>query len=266
MMKDTTKTYEYYTPVPEHTISDLTTLPNGTHIVTVENIHTGEEKTFEVSFCAILIGSRPDLRFISNINKSSNTQSLSQKSISITNSLLIDKSSENNNNNTTITTIQPITNSPNLTLFGRKLTWLKNLCAKCKHLNLCDWNRTTTNGQEQQKIITKIIPSCNHNNHNSLNCCINNNITSKETISVCSLPFTISNNDESCGLGLGIDPSKPIDCKTNQIAVNKFTNEVLNGSKGLYAMGPLVGDNFVRFIPGGALAITSALVNNKEND
>ncbi len=51
------------------------------------------------------------------------------------------------------------------------------------------------------------------------------------------------------GLGLGENPKKPIDCKSNPIAVDKYTNRVLNGAEGLYAMGPLVGDNFVRFIP-----------------
>ncbi len=68
------------------------------------------------------------------------------------------------------------------------------------------------------------------------------------------------------GLGLGENPKKPIDCKSNPIAVDKYTNRVLNGAEGLYAMGPLVGDNFVRFIPGGALAITAALHKQKEND
>ncbi|EDO63534.1 AGAP011389-PA, partial [Anopheles gambiae str. PEST] len=59
------------------------------------------------------------------------------------------------------------------------------------------------------------------------------------------------------GLGLGEDPTKPIDCKNNPIEVDKYTNAVLRTAHpGLYAMGPLVGDNFVRFIPGGALCIT----------
>ena len=64
---------------------------------------------------------------------------------------------------------------------------------------------------------------------------------------------------EEAGLGLGEDPTKPIDGKSNPIAVDKFSNQILRTPPGLYAMGPLVGDNFVRFIPGGALAITAAL-------
>lgn len=33
---------------------------------------------------------------------------------------------------------------------------------------------------------------------------------------------------------------------------------------GLYAMGPLVGDNFVRFLQGGALAITSNILKTQK--
>lgn len=36
-----------------------------------------------------------------------------------------------------------------------------------------------------------------------------------------------------------------------------------HGPPGLYALGPLVGDNFVRFIIGGALAITSHIYKQK---
>lgn len=57
---------------------------------------------------------------------------------------------------------------------------------------------------------------------------------------------------------IGVNKSAPIDCKMNTIDINKLTHAV-SGSNNLYAMGPLVGDNFVRFIPGGALAIVSDL-------
>lgn len=57
---------------------------------------------------------------------------------------------------------------------------------------------------------------------------------------------------------IGVDKSAPIDCKMNTIDINKYTHAV-SGTEHLYAMGPLVGDNFVRFIPGGALAIVSDL-------
>ncbi|EAT45943.1 AAEL002835-PA, partial [Aedes aegypti] len=135
MMKDSNRKYDLYTPLPEHTIADLTQ----TVSIIVQHLKTGEKRELEVSFCAILIGSRPDLRFIAGLTKGSSTM------------------------------------------------------------------------------------------HH--------------------------------------DPTKPIDCKSNPIDVDKYTNAVLRSPyKGLYAMGPLVGDNFVRFIPGGALSITSALHKLTEND
>ncbi|XP_043801823.1 oxidative stress-induced growth inhibitor 1-like [Apis laboriosa] len=58
------------------------------------------------------------------------------------------------------------------------------------------------------------------------------------------------------GIGLGKYSDKPIDGKSNPIDVDNFTYEVTKASKsGLYALGPLVGDNFVRYILGGAFAI-----------
>jgi len=59
---------------------------------------------------------------------------------------------------------------------------------------------------------------------------------------------------------IGRVPGLPID-RENPIDINVYTHESTN-VPGLYAMGPLTGDNFVRFIQGGALAIT-AHVNHK---
>lgn len=57
---------------------------------------------------------------------------------------------------------------------------------------------------------------------------------------------------------LAEDPSKDIDIKENPIDVDPITYES-SREPGLYAMGPLVGDNFVRFILGGSLGIVSGL-------
>ncbi|KAF5290919.1 hypothetical protein FQR65_LT11501 [Abscondita terminalis] len=57
---------------------------------------------------------------------------------------------------------------------------------------------------------------------------------------------------------LGVHKNLPIDNKTNVIDINK-SNYSVNGFEHLYAMGPLAGDNFVRFIPGGGLAIVADL-------
>lgn len=63
-------------------------------------------------------------------------------------------------------------------------------------------------------------------------------------------------------ISLGVNPAVPIDSKTNPANINKLTYAV-RGYEGLYAMGPLAGDNFVRFIPGGALAIVSDLYKRR---
>lgn len=64
---------------------------------------------------------------------------------------------------------------------------------------------------------------------------------------------------KSQGQYLGQDPTKPVSCKQNPIDINPYTFECTN-EPGLFAMGPLVGDNFVRFLKGGALGITSCLL------
>jgi hypothetical protein len=62
---------------------------------------------------------------------------------------------------------------------------------------------------------------------------------------------------------LAVDPTKLLNTKDNPIGVDRFTHETLN-FKNLYAMGPLIGDNFIRFGTGGALAITSSIVKFKK--
>ena len=61
---------------------------------------------------------------------------------------------------------------------------------------------------------------------------------------------------------LGIDPTQDVDCRHNPIDVNPYTYECKR-VKNLFAMGPLVGDNFVRFGIGGALGIASHLYKSK---
>lgn len=62
---------------------------------------------------------------------------------------------------------------------------------------------------------------------------------------------------------LGIDVNKPVDCKVNPVHIDPFSYRCLRAHPGLYALGPLVGDNFVRFLQGGAVAIASHIL--KEN-
>lgn len=62
----------------------------------------------------------------------------------------------------------------------------------------------------------------------------------------------------SVGENLGVDKNSPVDCKTNRVDIDPLTYRVRNYDN-LFAVGPLAGDNFVRFLPGGALAVVSAL-------
>uniref|UniRef100_A0A671LTI1 FAD/NAD(P)-binding domain-containing protein n=1 Tax=Sinocyclocheilus anshuiensis TaxID=1608454 RepID=A0A671LTI1_9TELE len=67
------------------------------------------------------------------------------------------------------------------------------------------------------------------------------------------------------GQYLCLDPSRPISCRQNPVDINPYTFEC-NADPGLFAMGPLVGDNFVRFLKGGALGIASCLRKRLKQD
>jgi len=58
---------------------------------------------------------------------------------------------------------------------------------------------------------------------------------------------------------IATDPSRALNTKDNPILVESSTHETVM-VKNLYAMGPLIGDNFVRFGTGGALAISNKIV------
>lgn len=60
------------------------------------------------------------------------------------------------------------------------------------------------------------------------------------------------------GKNLATNKNLPVDCKTNPLDIDKVTHCV-NGFDNLFAVGPAAGDNFVRFIPGGALAVIAEL-------
>jgi len=62
------------------------------------------------------------------------------------------------------------------------------------------------------------------------------------------------------GLGLGVNPNAPVDCRSNPIDVDPWSYEVRRApQRGLYALGPIAGDTFVRFVQGGSLGIAASL-------
>ena len=64
--------------------------------------------------------------------------------------------------------------------------------------------------------------------------------------------------EEKLQRDLGVVPDAPIG-RSNPVNFDLYTNQAVN-QRGIYAMGPLVGDNFVRFLQGGALAITADIL------
>lgn len=210
MIRNPNTKHDFYTPIPESTLKEIKS-SGGRHFVTVQNLRNSEiTKTFEVTYCAILIGSRPDLSLLQNLNCSYAAKSH------------------------IIVTAPPIDSSPeNLAIQFKKFVSCKFI-EKCRHL-------TCFGIKSRNSLISNLIEDAND----------------KQKICHCDLSKThkrLARGDDG-GVGFGEDPAKPVDCKTNPLAVNKYTNELLQ-IPNCYALGPLVSDNFVRFIPGGALAIT----------
>ena len=220
MMRNAREKYDLYQAIPESTLKEIKTSSNGQrHLVTIQR-NNQEDLIMEVSYCAILIGSRPDLSFLSNIKG----QSINH----------VNNSSSDSNN---VSSNEIVTEN----FVIRSLRRLKIFCEKCRHLNLCFGNRNLLNS-----LITE---------------------DSKKEACECE-EFLINDQQtqprrqiDDSGIGFGDDLKKPIDCKNNPIAVNKFTNEFLH-VPGVFALGPLVGDNFVRFIGGGAISIATYLMKN----
>lgn len=265
-MKDCVNTYDLYSPMPEHTIvefiSDSQNSLMPCNRVVLKQLNTGELTTVNVSFCSILIGFRPDLHF------------LNPKPIDDNKCITLDQNGCDHD--TKIDAYQlskqcQLLTVPAYNLLSRKIAWLKNLCAKCKHLSLCERSRRNDlNRKTRMNCVclnnarNRLEQLSNDNNNNNLliSCQPTTQDLQKTVIKIpsCKLRSTDTIEPEPMASTIGEDNTKPIDCKTNPIAVDKFTNEVFRVQvHGLYAMGPLVGDNFIRFIPGGALAITSAL-------
>ncbi len=65
-------------------------------------------------------------------------------------------------------------------------------------------------------------------------------------------------------MNLALNTTRSLNSKDNPVGVDEFTHESIR-FKRLFAMGPLIGDNFVRFGIGGALAICSE-INKRRKD
>lgn len=262
-MKDSAMPHDLYTPLAEHTLVDVcpnnANDTNSSHFVTLLNQKTGSTRRYEVSLCVILIGSRPDLRLLNNITLPTSSCNPAIHP-NLQHHMLIQKPTSKEDGATLFEQLTGINifdvpksksdANEEHWLLGRKMAWLKNLCLKCRSVNMSELSRRN----DYRKMCVQYMEKT---------CKSPKSLANQVTV---DLAQAQDENDEEhiVALQLGEDPLKPIDCKSNPIAVNKYTNEVQRTARGLYAMGPLVGDNFVRFISGGALAITSAL--HREND
>ena len=72
--------------------------------------------------------------------------------------------------------------------------------------------------------------------------------------------LTFLNGDE---LKIGRVPGVTIDGKRNPVDVDAYTYQSTR-RPGLYAVGPLVGDNFVRFLRGGAIGVAAHIWSNQK--
>ena len=63
---------------------------------------------------------------------------------------------------------------------------------------------------------------------------------------------------------LGVKANSPIHPKLNPVDIHPYSFQS-DSVPSLYAVGPLVGDNFVRFVLGGALGTTHHIVNNNRS-
>jgi len=69
---------------------------------------------------------------------------------------------------------------------------------------------------------------------------------------------------ENEGRHLGVsERDVAIDATSNPVEIDAYSYESTKENN-LFAMGPLVGDNFVRFLRGGGLGITNAIWNRKQ--
>ncbi|RVE53456.1 hypothetical protein evm_001826 [Chilo suppressalis] len=259
MMRDgSSEDYPDYKSYPEHMIVDITPLedittkptPHDPEVdyetirpkrVKLLNLVTNDTTEVTVSIIAVFIGSKPDLFFLQT-NFNLNSIELEQDCIKCTDERNAKKKIEDERRQCFLRNHWHYIKS----VLGQSIQ-------SCKSRYL---NYTEINGNTDTKCI---VPDCNKRPEKTKCTCdeIKTDDCKYEIIpseNKCQCQLT---NPYSNGIGFGMDPNKPVDGRSNPIAVDKSTHELLNSPKGIYALGPLTGDNFVRFIPGGALAIAS---------
>lgn len=253
MLDGPTGNHPYYTPYPDHTIVEINPIDQkepspklkeetGDEMIALKrvkllNIVTHETVELTVSLIAVLIGSKPDLFFLQT------NFSINDMSVQECNKCIEKKEKEDNQRQC---------------FLRNHWHYIKSVLGQCKSRYL---NYTEINGNTDTKCADcnniSIKSKCNKLDLEKAVKCQCEIIPYRDSVRKrhrCQCHLT---NPYSDGIGFGIDPNKPVDGRSNPIAIDKSTHEVLNAPKGMYALGPLTADNFIRFIPGGAVALVA---------
>ncbi|XP_034825852.1 oxidative stress-induced growth inhibitor 1-like [Maniola hyperantus] len=262
--------HPHYTPYPEHMIVEISpvTCEDSSPKLKQEQDETLQPKrvkllnlvtndTLEITVCliAILIGSKPDLFFLQT-NFSLNEIDIQKECIKC-----MEKKEE----------------SQRLCFLKSHWNNLKNVLeqgiqsCKSRYLNYNEINGNTDTKCRETNCNKRKMSEGNleldNDNTSAVKCkCTNTNtkIIPYECVKKIECDCQPV-NPYSSGMGFGVDPNKPVDGRSNPIAIDKSTHEILNSPKGMYALGPVTADNFIRFIPGGAVAIVAHLHKEMKN-
>lgn len=241
-------------------------------VVQLLNTRTNKLVSLEISFCVILIGSKPDLHFLPDDFNTSfltfdmDNESLKPDIFAKSNrkipafNLDVEKQPSRIFPHPTDLCIKCSYNARN---FQERLVFLKTQWHNLKCIVGHSLQKTK---QDVKTIKDKCdVPeiTCSKESLNGHYQKSDGAVDKNESESDKAETYS---DFQGTGIGLGIHPNKAIDSRTNPFYIDKVTHELQNAPKGMYALGPLAGDNFVRFIPGGALAIVSSIWNERKSD
>lgn len=266
--------HENYIPYPEHAIVKITHDPDKDcptittddpeindllrpKRVKLRNVVTNETVDIPVSLIAVLIGTKPDLFFLQ------------------TNLDFVDYNDNRtlcNKCETKHAAKRKLEDEDNKCFLRNHWHYIKSVLGQSIQSCKSRYLNAEINGNTETKCI---VPECNERRDENENECTCDKLISKDKCKCQVIPYhnvvksTVKcqceeENPYSNGIGFGVDPNKPVDCRSNPIAVDKSTHELLNTPPGMYALGPLTADNFIRYIPGGALAIVSHIHKQKK--
>jgi hypothetical protein len=113
----------------------------------------------------------------------------------------------------------------------------------------------------EEHVVSKVLPDRRVNLSGPTSC---------GTVKVSCLAVCIGNHPDLSFLSaevesnLGVLPGLPVDCKRNPVAINFDSHQSVR-EPGLFALGPVAGENFVRFLLGGALAVANYLITTQQS-